>query len=495
MKICEITYETPLNEAGENPRDVILNSSTVRLETANFKKNSELSKLIMQRIDLISFCLEKGILTDNLVVFGDDVCTNYCNKIIDKYRACLDSFSSLADNIKIKSNEREKEELVKLRNEVEKELSKNRQFISEKSADDKNDDPLYEKTIQDNTNLGIKLGDIDRRLSGLSFDFTDKSLKLIRDSNYILSNDNGEDNNAVYGADIPFDVEKVTNYIDDNDIQLRDNYIGYGGVLTNEKSNIYRIAEIDGKRVFVIYNGFEGRNKVEASAILYMYEDEDGHNICYDKMGNPISYNTAMNILDISRCSCGSNCGYTDNFYHPWENTPYLSNVKTEPTADSPSINSINAEGKYDVYENIEIDGGIEARPTGEKYIRISCNHQWEDSLADPDGNVWHKVCDKMSDSSYYEDPVFNKKFTPEAREFLNIGDSGCYALFTKDKGDMGTINAIVGKDYSTGEEYPYNYRYYSIKQPDGSYLYYDKYCTPVSESDWKPIVNILKNE
>lgn len=449
----EITCDTSLS--------LVLKSEDIYEELKCIDGSSTTMKNINDRQMAINVAGTSGGLSTAIMVDGQYNCLEYGETIIDQYDACGRGFETICQQVGLLSETQEFNELSTLRTKVKEKIQSIQDKIGEldKEADD------YDSKVADcrheMTRYDIKLGQIESRIGKLNPSINGASAEAgasggtasgtAATSGNKLFNTGDDDNNKVYGADGSVIDGETLGKINNSRVfwQMGEGRIGLNGELVSEddpNASLYnkyfkcKITCKDGveREVYVVCpsSGYgtsdDSSLKSYSNPILYISEDANGHKVCYDNSGNPVSYNTAMNIMEISRCSNPAAQGSIDVYNNrTFENT--------NPSPYSPTL-TYTQEG-YD--EN-----------TKTSYV-------WSKSETDANGKAWSSYSTKTFDES--------GDFQPLDLSQLH----GKYEVYSKDNGDMGRVNVLLDEDDSV--------RYYSIKQPDGTFLYYDENCKPTT--------------
>ena len=451
--LSDIQLETPLSD--------ILSSSEVAEELDILGTNSTIKKNIWNRQNALNVSGTGGTLSDSIVINNQYSSANYAEGLISRFDACGQAIEFFCSQVKLLSETQEYNELSMLRRLVSDKITAIQGEIS--GLDTEADD--YDTKVSDKrhemTRFDMKLIRIDERIRKLSPNITQanagagttgvgvaetSNTGASRTGNYVVNTGN-DDNNKNYGAESNFGESQLenitgTSYRWNNWNLSKNRRIGLNGEIVDENDPNYALynqfyeCEYGGKKVYVIcsdsYNGNPETNMRQSNPILYITQDDSGHTLCYDKSFNPVSYNTGMNILDVDRCSYYKSMGSVTNI-------DKVSAPVATPCAPTrtDTINK-NKSGDY------------ETKTT------------WGDSAPDGDGNKWTSYSNMTFDGS-------------EDFQSLDLSKShNGYMVFRKDKGNMGKINVLIKKN-NTQE------KFFSIEQPDGTYLYYDDDCNPVS--------------
>lgn len=445
----EITCDTSLSS--------ILKSEDIYEELKCIDGSSSIMKNIYDRQMTINTNGTNGGLTSSIMIDNKYSCYDYALGILEQYDACGQGFETICQQVSLLSETQEFNELSALKTKVTEKIESIRNNISglDKESDDydsKAADYRHELTRYDNklASIEARIGKLNPNITGVSTSSTGTSGSGGQYGPLKVFNTGSDDNNVAYGASKNIIDDDILNSLRNSDSRdkwvLSKGRIGINGWLSTEGDkyfdcyNKYFTTKIkckDGveRTVYMICpsSGF-GTSDDESlqnnsEPILYITEDAAGHKICYDKGGNAISYNGAMNVLEISRSSNANSKGCVCYFD---KGAP---EIKTKPTPYCPTVN----------------------------YVQEGSQYSWQSSKADANGNKWQEYSTKNFDDS---DKWINYDISEK---------HGNYSVYSKDNGDAGRINVLLTDNDS-------NTRYYSIKQNDGSYLYYDQFCRPVSD-------------
>lgn len=451
----EITCDTSLSD--------ILKSDDIKEKLKCIDGRSAIMNNINDRQRAINVAGTSGGLSTAIMVDGKYDCLEYGSEIIEKYNACGDCFEEVCKRVGELAEEQELKELYELKTKVEEKLQS------------------IQNDIKNINNLGKDAKDYESKVSNCRHEMSRYDTKLIQIVSrigklnpeiYVAGNTAGagetglrgpygplevfhtgsDDNNKIYGAskDIVDEDMLMDLLSSDNRSKwvLAQCKIGANGWVSTKGDKYYdcynnyfttKVTCKDGleRTMYVICpssghgTGDEKNLRDNSIPILYVTEDSYGHKICYDKEGNAISYNNAMNILEISRCSNPNSKGLNCT----WDKRQPT--VENEPTPYCPTAN----------------------------YTQETSEYTWSPSKEDVNGNVWKKFGNNNFDGSdKWEDYDLSKS------HYKNF-------VFSKENGDAGTINVILNSKNS-------EVRYYSVKSPDGSYSYYDQSCKPLSEEE-----------
>ena len=486
MKLGEITCETSL-DAGDDVS--IINHENVINSLVDIDPiSSNIGKNIQQRYNVIQTNVDNKNLVDAIVTFGESTCLEHCNIINTHYNDCFTNLQKFFSSINTLSQARELNELSILKQKVQEKIDniqteidgmdKNAEDYSEKSGKKAHTRQRYETKMSE-INARIAKLDLVNTTEGAGAGTTPSSTNTGGRTKPYLVDTGDDDNNEVYGKNENFDINGITSDGARRKWVLGDKVIGLDGklLLPNQDYNIhggsgvddakwsgvynkYFTYEKDGKTIYVICNssgygtGSDDSLRTFSSPIIYMYKGEDGHMKCFDKSGKAISYNNAMNILEISRCSNMGNQGEYRTTYDTDGNED--SSWYRKATPYSPTLETKRTDTGERVTTEYMTDCPI-----------FDVENTWKNSEAvviNGKSEQWVKTDNKFTDEEWWD---FHR-------------GTGCneYAVFSKDRGDKGTINALVLNSHHNGVDS--DERYYSIKQPDGTYLYYDSDCTPV---------------
>ena len=460
--LADIQLETPLAD--------ILSSSEVVEELKVLGADSAIKKNIYNRQFALNSSGTSGALSDSIIINNQYNSATYADALIGQFDICGQAIEKFVRDVSSLSEQQEYAELSTLRKLVSDKISAIQEEIA--ALDENADD--YDSKVADKRHemlrFDIKLGKIDARIAKLDPSITGAggagagagagtdagtgtSGTSAQGTGARVVNTGSDDNNHNYGAESDFGIEQLkgltaSSYRYSNWKLVEGKRIGLNGEIVDssdpnyELYNQYYECEYGGKKVYVIcsdlYNGDNyDTNMKQSSPILYITQDDNGHTLCYDKNGQAVSYNTGMNILDINRCS----------YYRSMKSVTNFPDSETKKPVATPC-----APTRTDTL-NQKSNGDYEETTT------------WGDSAPDADGNKWTSY----SNMTFDESETFGS---------LNLDDSiNDYTVFRKDKGDMGKINVLIKTD-NTHE------KYFSIQQPDGTYLYYDSSCNPVSEQE-----------
>lgn len=451
--IDEITCDTSLSS--------ILKSEEIYDELKCIDGSSSIMKNINDRQMTINTNGANGGLTSSIMIDNQYSCYDYALNIVAQYDACGQGFATICQQVGLLSETQEFNELSALKTKVKEKIESIQSNIS--GLDKESDD--YDSKVSDYrhemTRYDTKLASIEARIGKLNPNITGVSSSSAGSSgsggNYgpLKVIDTGsDDNNVAYGKDKNIIDDDILNSLRSSDSRdkwvLSKGRIGINGWLSTEGDkyfdcyNKYFTTKVmckDGveRTVYMICpssgfgTGDDESLQNNSEPILYITEDALGHKICYDKGGNAISYNGAMNVLEISRNSNASSKGCVCYF------DSGAPEIKTKPTPYCPTVNYVQ-NGNGDQYS-------------------------WQTSKADANGNKWQEYSTKNFDDS---DKWINYDISEK---------HGNYSVYSKDNGDAGRINVLLTDNDS-------NTRYYSVKQSDGSYSYYDQFCRPVTEEE-----------
>lgn len=458
----EITCDTSLSS--------ILKSEDIYQELKCIDGSSNIMKNIYDRQMTINTNETNGGLTSSIMIDNQYSCSDYATGIMGQYDACGQGFETICQQVGLLSETQEFNELSALKTKVKEKIESIHSNISglDKESDEydsKVADYRHELTRYDTklASIEARIGKLDPSITGVNSISTASSSSGGNYGPLKVFDTGSDDNNVVYGMSKNIIDDDILNSLRSSDGRskwvMSRGRIGINGWLCTEGDkyfdcyNKYFTTTIkckDGveRTVYVICpsSGF-GTSDDESlqnnsEPILYITEDAAGHKICYDKGGNAISYNAAMNVLEISRSSNANSKGCVCFFD---KGAP---EIKTKPTPYCPTVNYVQ-NGKQ-----------------GDQY-------SWQTSKADANGNKWQEISKKTFDHS--------KKWVD-----YDISEKhGNYSIYSKDNGEAGKINVLLTDDDS-------NTRYYSIEQNDGSYLYYDQFCRPVTDEELTDYINYL---
>lgn len=451
MTIDEIRFDTPL----EN----ILDHTKVEEITDQVGRVSPIMKKIYNRATLLDKHMgEDSGLGVVQLVNSESTYHNVANQIYGAYDSLFSTLPQIVETINLRSSEVEYLELTKLAEKLNERISDCQGIIDELDrTDDHCDEAETMRGIQKGMigEYNAKLEKVNARLSTVSHVSTSPGVVNANTPAKFIST-GSDDNNVAYGADGSVIDNTILGNLTSG--AYRGNWekgegrIGPNGDIIHEGDPNYelyndyftcKITCKDGtERVVYMISPSSGYGtndeyslQHDASPILYFTQDGEGHTLCFDKSGNAVSYNAAMNIMEVSRCSNPKAQGRI-NVYNNERDTA------TAPSAFSPTYN----------YSQQGYDDDTET------------TRSWSRSEEDANGNRWTSYSTKTFDDS-------------ETFESVDISRTGWYEVYTKDNGDMGRINVLLDI-YHEGE------RYYSIKQPDGTFLYYDSSCNPITAEE-----------
>lgn len=444
----DITCDTSLDS-------VLKSSEVIEKLSSSIGSGSPIISNISNRQEAISNNIANGGLSTSIMIDDQCDCATYASEISSKYDACISGFASACSTIGTSAEIQEFDELKTLRTKVEEKIETIQNNIS--SLDKESDD--YDSDLSDYRHemrrYDYKLTEINKRIGMLSPSITGGDSSSISGGVYgstKVLDAGSDDKDYVYGNDsVVLDDDTFSALLSSDGRSkwvLSQDKIGENGLSINggKYFNCYNkyftttITDKDGneKTVYMICpsSGFGTEDDISlqnnSEPILYITEDSSGHKVCYDKEMNPISYNNAMNVMEISRNSNPSSRGMKCHFESP------------EPTVNDNQPTPFCPTAEYD--------------PDGAKYT-------WYDSETDVNGNAWKKYSNKTFDNSeQWKDYDLSEK-------------NRNYNVYSKANGDAGTINVLMNQNDSET-------RYYSVKDSNGNYSYYDQYCNPLNEEE-----------
>lgn len=455
--LADIQLETPLTD--------ILSSSEVVEELKVLGADSAIKKNIYNRQFALNSSGTSGALSDSIIINNQYNSATYADALIGQFDICGQAIEKFVNDVSSLSEQQEYAELSTLRKLVSDKISAIQEEIA--ALDENADD--YDSKVADKRHemlrFDIKLGKIDARIAKLDPSITGatngagtgnagagasgdgaSTTGASATGNRVV-NTGSDDNNHNYGAESDFGIDQLkvitgSSYRFNNWKLVEGKRIGLNGEIVDESDpnydlyNQYYECDYGGKKVYIIcsdlHNTSPEVNMKQSNPILYITQDDSGHTLCYDKSGQAVTYNTGMNILDIDRCSYYRSMGSATNI----DETSKPVATPCAPTRTD--THTQNDNGDYDKTTT------------------------WGDSAEDADGNKWKSYSNMTFDES-------------DDFQSLDLSDSiNHYTVFRKDKGDMGKINVLI-KEQNTHE------KFFSIQQPDGTYVYYDDSCNPVS--------------
>lgn len=458
MNLVDITCDTSLDE--------ILDHSTVEAVTESINRVSPVMKVIYNRATYLEKGISSGGLGDMQMIDGTSVYRDTAQSLYDSYDSIFSDLPVCIDNIEGEARKRENFELNALaRKLIDKIDSLNENFKATTFDDDNEDDQIKKRAMQmDIAKYEAKLVLVRSRLAKVPIASTGagsgSGSAASTDGVQFLFNTGSDDNNKVYGVDCKTfgkdDLRKILANGYRSNWKLGEKRLGLNGALIGSNDEYYGLynsyyeCEYNGKKVYIVCSDLYNTepsdvNMKQSSPILYITEDENGHKICYDKSGSAVSFNTAMNIMDVNRCSYSASQGSITSYPKVGEFDAKIT-TNNAPTPYAPTQ-----------YDEIVMKENGDSEST----------KNWRSSEKDANGNAWEQFSSKTFDNS----STFNS-IDLSSDDYINN-----YTVYSKDKGDMGKINVLL-KDNNSHE------KYFSIQQPDGSYLYYDSDCNPITDEE-----------